>query len=184
MTETAGGSPAPEHDGERPHLNDGNKPSWELMGDEVLVLDHQERTLHRFHGSAACVARRLLAGDTQGWDADDELQLAVARTLIETGVLDPTALDGLPPRGIDRRALLVAGAAFGVTALVLPTAAAAASGEGAGFAGGGGSGGVTTTTIATTTTTTTVAPDDPPGSFLAQATTPGNTTMQVYGTDS
>jgi hypothetical protein len=147
--------------GKAPPLSDDRNPCWEIVGDEVLVLDHHERAIHRFYGDAGAVARRLAIGDLAGWDPDDDLQQTVARTLMDAGVLDPSALDRVAPRGFDRRTMLAAGAAFGVTILALPTAAAAES-----------------------TPTTTTLPDANAAGFFAQSATPiASQTIDLAGRD-
>jgi len=149
--------------GENPN---GDALQWELVDDELLVLDAPQGTVYRFSGDAGVVAHRLVTGDIAEWDPQDALHYTVARTLVDAGVLDASthdspAPDRLAPRGIDRRAMLVAGAAFGVTVLALPSAAAAAS----------------------PITTTTVEPE-PSAGFFAQSATPiASQTIDLVGVD-
>jgi hypothetical protein len=102
----------------------GDALQWELVDDELLVLDAPQGTVYRFSGDEPSqlrvAARDLISSDS---DLSENCELA-----------DLAELGGEQQRGLmSRRTLMKTSAAAGIligfTALRLPTAAAQASGD-------------------------------------------------------
>lgn len=163
-------------------------PTWEQLGDQLLLLDPEQQVILRFEGTAADLAGRLLRGEVAPGDVNDELHLSVFESLAAAGALPPAAPTSTPARRMNRRSAIATGAAFGITVLALPVAAAANSGA----APAGGGDGITSTSSTTASstssttesTTTTTDPDAPTEGFAAQSAVPVSSgTVEVTGTD-
>lgn len=150
-------------------MSPGQRTSWERVGDELLVLDADHATVHRFSGPAADIGLALLGDDLTDWDESDEVHVAVWDALAGVGLLRGERPSRSTDRRISRRTALGAGAALGITVLALPVAAAASSGplpEGGGGESGGGDGG-----------------GDGDGALVAQSAFPSDGSVEVVGND-
>lgn len=109
---------------------------WEMIGDEVLVLDARNDRVHRLSGDVARAATwALTTSDATIDDAPIDLRDTVV-ALLDAGVIPHGIVGDTRPRISRRRAITLGAVGVGIVSLALPSAAAAASTEGG---GGGGS---------------------------------------------